>query len=455
VRTTAIPDTPLAAPASSPALEQVAAGSVVAFRIAFGLCAALVAARFVARGWVGRLYLDPTYHFTYPSLGWVRPLAPWAMYGGYGLMVMAGLALAVGWHHRWAAAVFTVCFAYAEAIDVTTYLNHYELVTLMGVLCCVLPIPGRRGRRGRQTVDRWVVWVLRFQLAVVYVFAGIGKVDVQWLLHGEPLHTWLRGRSDLPLVGGWLGEPGLAVALSIAGAVFDLSIVGFLLWRRSRPWAYVAVIGFHLITGWLFPGIGAFPLVMIALTPIFFAPDWPQRVGARLGRVAVVRPDPVRDGRIERRPTKLVAVGVGLWVLVQLVVPLRHLAYPGDVRWTEEGYRWSWRVLLTEKEGLATFTLRDPADGATQRIYPGDELAPHQVRYMATRPDLIRQYARHLADEAEAEGWARPRVTAEVWVTMNGWPRQLLIDPEADLAAEGTGLGASPSILPSPGEGDG
>jgi hypothetical protein len=377
------------------------------------------------------------------------------MYAVYGVMIVAALSLAVGWRPRWSAAVFTVLFVYAEAIDVTTYLNHYELVTLLGVLCVALPIPGRGAAR-RAEVPVWAVWLLRFQLGVVYVFAGLGKVDVDWLLHGEPLHTWLAGRTDLPLVGPWLSAGWLAIVLSWAGAIFDLTIVLFLLRRRTRLAAYGAVVAFHLSTGWLFPGIGAFPLVMISLTPIFFDPTWPLVARERLARVLGRHPPrsaSVAAPRPDRRalPTsRLGVLAVGVWIVVQLVVPLRHLAYPGDVRWTEEGYRWSWRVLLTEKEGRVRFVLTDPTTERMHTVWPDDELAPFQVRAMSTRPDLIRQYAHHLADAAVADGAARPEVRADAWVAIGGRPRQRLIDPTVDLAAESLSLWPADDIEPSP-----
>lgn len=420
-----------------------------------------------------RLYLAPSYHFTYPGLSWVRPLPAAGMYALYAVMVLAGLALALGLRPRWAALVFTLGFAYAEAIDVTTYLNHYELVTLIGVLCVVLPLPARRVSVAESpaqralarpepvgsTVPAWAVWLLRFQLGAVYVFAGLGKVDVDWLLRGEPLHTWLLGRTDLPLVGPWFADRWVAVALSWGGALFDLGVVAFLLRRRTRPYAYAAVVVFHLITGWLFPGIGAFPFVMIVLTPIFFEPDWPDRVRAAVARRAGLPTAPrspvVAVPAVSAAPSSAWRVRLGtaavvVWVVVQLVVPLRHLAYPGDVRWTEEGYRWSWRVLLTEKEGSATFRLTDPATGLTRTVWPSDELAPHQVRSMSVRPDLIRQYAHHLADETERTGAARPEVRVDAWVAIAGLPRTRLMDPTVDLAAEPLDLWPADDIEPSP-----
>ena len=170
-----------------------------------------------------------------------------------------------------ARRLFAIGFAYLELIDAALYLNHYWFMTLAAVVLAIVPQPRRDG-----TVPAITVWALRAQLAVVYVFAGLAKLNTDWLLHGQPMRIWLAARTDRPLIGAWLDEPIVAVAFSWAGAAFDLTIVGWLLWRRSRPWAYVAVVVFHAATAALFQ-IGLFPWVMIALTPIFFAPDWPRR----------------------------------------------------------------------------------------------------------------------------------------------------------------------------------
>ena len=39
---------------------------------------------------------------------------------------------------------------------------------------------------------------------------------------------------------------------------------------------------------------------------------------------------------------------VVLFLGIQFLLPLRHLLYPGNVNWTEEGFRFAWRVMLVE-----------------------------------------------------------------------------------------------------------
>ena len=171
------------------------------FRVAMGVLGAFSAARFLAKGWVEALYLAPEHHLTYPWVPWVRPLPAPLMYVVVAAMIPLGLAVAAGWRTRLAAAGFVVLFTYCELIDAALYLNHYWFVTLTFTLLAVLPTTGR------STVPVLVVWVLRFQVGIVYVMAGLAKLNHDWLRHGEPMTTWLASRTDMPIIGGLLDEP--------------------------------------------------------------------------------------------------------------------------------------------------------------------------------------------------------------------------------------------------------
>jgi hypothetical protein len=388
---------------------------------------------------VDTLYLDPEHHLTYRGFEWVEPLpAPW-MHVHLVVLAVLGLCIALGWHHRLATALFLVGFAYTELIEASLYLNHYWFLTLAGVLLLVLPVhhhwslDAASGRVAPSAVvPVGVVWALRAQLAVVYVFAGVAKLNADWLVDAQPLRLWLADRTHVGLVGPWLNEPVVAHLASWGGALFDCTIVGWLLWRRSRPWAYAVLVAFHLATATLFQ-IGLFPWVMIVATLVFFPPDWPRRLAARGAPSRAPRRRPERAESSPRlRPPVLVALA--LFALVQVALPLRHYAVPGNVRWTEEGYYLSWRVMLTEKAGLVEFAVTDPATGREWTVAPTTVLTDWQATHAATRPDMIHATARLIADDYAARGVADVEVRATAWVSMNGRPARLLLDPTVDLA---------------------
>ena len=263
--------------------ESVDGASLAFVRIVFGAIGVLSVVRIVGYGWVEELYAGPSHRFSYPGLGWV---APPGVVGTYVLLVVVGLAalaVMVGWWYRPFIVVFVVGFAWIEFLDVTTYLNHYWFMTTLGLVMVVAPMDARYAARDRPTwmIRRGWVWLVRIHVAVVYVFAGLAKLDRDWLLHAMPLRIWLPARSGLPLVGQFLEQRWTAYALSWAGAAFDCSIVALLLWRRTRVGAWVVVVAFHVATWVLFP-IGVFPWLMIGVTTMFFEPDWPERLAANV-----------------------------------------------------------------------------------------------------------------------------------------------------------------------------
>ncbi len=122
---------------------------------------------------------------------------------------------------------------------------------------------------------------------------------------------------------------------------------------------------------------------------------------------------------------------------------------PGDARWTNEGYRFSWNVLLTEKGADVRFRVTEPASGTDWVETASDLYTPTQWRAMASDPELIRQAAHAIAGVYRARG-RRVEVRADAFVSFNGRPAHRLVDPDVDLSREPYRLFGQPWILPAP-----
>jgi hypothetical protein len=367
-------------------------------------------------------------------LEWIVPLPAPAMYALFAALGAAALCVALGLFYRPAIAVFCVGFTYAHLIDRSNYLNHYYLISLLSGLMLFLPLhrtasrdAWRRPALRTSTAPAWTIWLLRFQLGVVYVFGAVAKLNPDWLVHAQPLRVWLGANVDLPVIGPWLDQTWVAFACSYAGLLFDATIVPLLLWRRTRVAAYAAVVGFHVLTAILFP-IGMFPWLMIALTPIFFAPDWPRRWRAKPQASDM----PVAAVLSWRRRIGIALVGA--YAILQVVLPVRHLLYPSDLHWSEEGFRFAWQIMVMEKYGRAVFTVTDPASGESWRVSPRKTLTALQTRMMASQPDMVLSFAHDLALQYAARVGHPVEVRADVQVTLNGQPSRPLIKPAVDLA---------------------
>lgn len=402
--------------------------------------------RFVALGWVDDHYVCPSFHFKYFGFEWIEPLSATGMYLVHGLLIISSLCVLLGLFYRLAAVLQFLLFTYTELIDLTYYLNHYYFVSIVCGLMVLVPanraysLDVKRNPGLLQTqVPRWTVFIFQLQLGIVYGFAGLWKINEDWLLNALPLKIWVPANDQIPVLG-WLFQQKITPwFFSWAGMLYDVSIVFWLAWSRTRPWAYLTVVVFHSLTGLMFQ-IGVFPLVMIGATLVFFSEAWHERLWERFSRL---RPKPILltekkplTTRVSNPNFRLPQLGLALLLLhfsFQMLFPWRYLLYPGNLFWTEEGYRFSWRVMLMEKAGTATFYVKDAKTGREGEVINSEFLNAHQEKQMAMQPDMILQFAHFLKQHYAKQGVSEPAVRAEVYVTLNARPSQLLIDPTIDL----------------------
>lgn len=406
---------------------------------------------------MSELYVLPNFHFSYDGLDWIRPLPAGLMHIHFVVLAILGLMVAVGFCYRVAILLFFLGFTYVELVDQTAYLNHYYLVSLLSGLMIFLPAHRAwsvdawcKPTLKLDNVPIWTLHLLRFQIAVVYIFAGLAKVNADWLLSAQPLRIWLAARSDLPLIGPWLDEVWVAYAASWFSAFYDLSIVFFLLCRRTRIWAFLAVIVFHVGT-WILFNIGMFPWIMIAATTVFFRPDWPRLCFGRLVEKATKRfhfkswpqwtTSLLTGYRASRTcgvsSPRFVAAMLVLYAAAQVILPLRpYLFNAGHPAWSYRGFNLSWQVLVAEKTGYVEFYARDGSTGRRTRIKTRDYITPRQELLMAQDPYLIRKLARKISADLQAHEGKNPEIVVDAFATINGRPSQRIIDPKADLVGQ-------------------
>ncbi|MFA6150891.1 MAG: HTTM domain-containing protein [Chitinophagaceae bacterium] len=436
--------------------KTVSIAPLITFRIVFGLLMFLSIVRFWWNGWIESIYVQPKFHFTYIGFEWVQPLGNIGMHLLFLSIALSALMIVFGLFYRIATILFFISFTYVELIDVTTYLNHYYFISLVAFLLIFLPAnkdyaldmrlhPEQR----RLTVPAWCVGILRFQMAVVYVFAGIAKLNPDWLLEALPMRIWLPGKTHLPIIGSLMYETWVAYLFSWFGAVYDLLIAFFLLNKKTRPYAFAFVLIFHIATAIFFPAIGMFPYVMIANSLIFFSAEFHQKLQSHLpfynNRLKIVAPTSL-PYHFHFAP--LMKAALYFYIGFQLIFPFRYLLYPGHLFWHEEGFRFSWRVMLMEKSGATYFTIKDKKTKQSFEVNNREFLTPLQEKMMSTQPDLIVKYAHHLANEYSKKGMQQPGVYAEIYVALNGSRSRLFIDSSVNLAAEKVGRQHYNWVLP-------
>lgn len=402
-------------------------------------------------------YLAARHHFTY-VLAPLPDLPGPVLYGLYVAVVGAGLAVAAGWHYRAAAAVLCVGCWWLFLRDATTYINHHYLFCLVASLLLVVPahraasLDVRAGRvAAAATVPAWTRYLLLGQLGVVYFFAGLAKLDPDWLA-ARPLTIWLSRKGGRWLVGPLLTQPWLPWLMSYAGLLLDLLLVPLLLWRPARPRAYAAAAGFHLSNVVIF-GLGTFPWFSLLMTALFFDPDFPRRLPGAVGRWFRQRVPAAGRTAAGARPARagqrVVVAGLAAYAAVQLALPLRHCLYPGPAHWTEQGHPFAWHMMLRHKASTARFRVRLAADGREETADLACVVAPAQRRF-ADHPDCLLQVAHWLAADYQAQGRPLSAVFVDSRVALNGRPPRPLIAPTVNLLRYRPSLRPAPWLAPAP-----
>lgn len=423
---------------------------LVWFRVAFGVLMMVEVWRYFPR--IRDLYIAPKFHFTFHGFDWIQPWSGDGMYVHFAALGLAAFCVAIGLCYRLAAPALFLGISYVFLLDQSVYLNHMYLIALVSFLLIFVPAhrafsvdAWRRPKLRAQTAPAWALWLLRAQIGVPYVYGGLAKLNHDWL-RGEPMRMWLADRADRPLLGPLFTQEWVVYLFSYGGLLFDLLVVPALLWRRTRPYAFALALCFHATNAQVFE-IGIFPWMMMAATLIFFPPDWPRRVwnrlaprlGAAPSSPPVPRPPPAR-----LRPAQIVTLGLlATYLTWQLLFPLRHWLYPGDVAWTEEGHKFAWRMKLRDKHSHVRFYAADPVTGKSWWLDTRGRLKPWQRAELGGRPEMILQFAHHLADELRARGHGNLEIHAVARVALNGRAPRLLIDPAVDLAA------VQPSLRPA------
>lgn len=415
------------------------------FRLAFGFMMLLSLARFAAYGWIKKFYIDPVFHFTYYGFEWVRPMGNFT-YLLFAVCALSAFCVAIGYKYRLAAATFFLSFTYIELMDKTTYLNHYYFISVVALAMVFLPANAyfsvdayRNPKIAFQRIPRWTTDILKLLLGIVYFYAGLAKLNSDWLTEAMPLKIWLPDNIDFPVLGPLLGQEWVIYGFSWIGAVYDLAIVFLLLNRKTRLFAFALVVVFHILTKILFP-IGVFPYVMIVSTLIFFDSSLHKKILGWIAKMSKISLSVFENGKGKvqqfNAANRLELGFLALFLAFQLLFPFRYLCYPGELFWTEEGFRFSWRVMLMEKAGYTEFNVTDARSG--QKIYISNRqfLTAFQEKQMAFQPDFILEYAHFLHDYYQKQGFTDPQVRAESYVALNGRLSQPYIDKNTDLSKQ-------------------
>ena len=406
---------------------------LIVFRVLFGILVASESFGAILTGWVRQNLVDPKFTFNFIGFDWLQPLPGNGMYFYFFAMGVLGVLIAIGYKYRFSVISFTILWVCVYLMQKTSYNNHYYLLALVSFLMCFFPANAYLSVDAKQnptiqdhTMGSHIKWIVVAQLFIVYTYASLAKLYADWL-DFSVLEILMRDKASYPIIGELLQQTWVHKVIGISGILFDLLIVPALLWKPTRKIAFYCSIFFHLFNSVVFQ-IGIFPYLALAFNVFFFEPE-------TIRSAFLKKKKPIGPLKIDVPPYKDILQGcIGIYLLIQLLLPLRHLLIEDSVLWTEEGHRMSWRMMLRSRSGSIQFKIVNTNNGNSQLVKLNDHLTKKQQRKIGAYPDFIWQFAQMLKKEHAKNGEDIAIYAINSRVGINGRSNKAFIDPEVDLA---------------------
>ena len=409
--------------------KQIDNSQLIIFRILLGALLLWQVVDYLLSGWVWINFIKPTFTLSHIGLEWLQPLPGDGMYYYVTVMGIAALFVMIGFYYRASIIIFTLLWWGIYLMQKTSYNNHHYLIILVCFLMCLLPANAYasvdvrlRPQTKRLTMPAWCCYIMILQIAIVYFYATAAKLYSGWLDGTFTKNLLIRHAPAF--LKDLYSQEWFYLFIAYAGLAFDFLIVPLLLWKKTRNIAFVASIIFHLFNK-IHLGIGIFPFLALSFIVFFYPPETIKRYF--LWR----KPAPVCiQNNWEGK-------GLVRWILIpyiilQLFLPVRHHFIKGDVLWTEEGHRLSWRMMLRSRKGTTKFKVVNNATKEVKFYKLKKTLTRKQIRGMQSKPDMIWQTAQKIREKYHKAG-KDVSVYVDSKVSINGGEARRLIDPEVDL----------------------
>lgn len=405
---------------------------LILFRIFFGLVFVFESFGALATGWVTRNLVEPRTNFTFIGFEFLLNLMGDYMYIHFIIMGIFALGVTFGYKYRFSIIAMTIMWAAVYFMQKTSYNNHYYLMLLVGLIMSFLPankfcsVDAKLNPSMRKNyMPNWILFVFIIQIACVYFYATVAKFYPDWL-DGTVTSNMYSSMRKFPAFSELFRNHYFHLFIAYVGIAFDGLIVPALLWKRTRVFAVLLSLAFH-ISNSITLEIGVFPYFALALCVFFFPPDQIRRVFFRKKQ-----PLDEHTPAFDYESKKIFQYFFIPYLIIQILLPIRHWFIKGDVLWTEEGHRLSWRMMLRSRIGYARFVVVDKQTG--ERVpFQMEEFYNKKQRSRINSPDMIWQAAQFIKSEYAKEGKDVSVFVASSYVSINNKPGCQLIDPEVDL----------------------
>lgn len=415
------------------AFDPIDNSPLILFRITFGLLIAAESIVAIFTGWVKKNLIDPTVSLPHIGFDFLVPLPGYGMYFYFSIMGVLGILIMLGYKYRYTLGLYTLLWTSVYLMQKASYNNHYYLLILVCLIMLFLPANQYASLDAKKnpsikslTMPRWCSWVMISQMTIVYFFATLAKFYPDWL-DGTFTGILFSNLSNFPFLGSVFTEKWFHVFIAYAGIFFDGLIIPALLWKKTRNIAFVASLLFHLFNS-ITLQIGIFPYFALSFIVFFYSPE-------TIRQIFFKKKPQLQVEYLSKNYSYSNAITYFFvpFFIIQLILPIRHLFIKGDVLWTEEAHRLSWRMMLRQKSGITNFKVIDKNTKQELPYNIIEKLTRKQLGLVSSKPDGMWQMAQHIKKEFATKG-IEVSIFIDSKLSVNNKPYKTFIDPTVDFA---------------------
>ncbi len=420
-------------------LEPVQDFTVNLFIRIYGVVLILEAASYLNKRFIEDGIIAPKVHFTFDCFGWVKPVSPGLMKFSLALWFICGLLMIANRLRKPAMLVHFITFSYFLLLDKSYFNNHLYMQCLLALIFFFYT--PRTNEKGISYIPRYYLLLLQLMVVMVYFYGGLVKLNYDWMVRMEPMKSLVGNLSKNALLSSAAGSSLVVYMLNYGGVFFDILIGPMLWWKKTRKLAIWLCLGFHGLNYFLFNfgqngEIGMFPPLMFSTCLLFVDAEkvrlwWTSKFGSSANKI-VLKPknspvDPEQLPSFAHHAKFFLPLTI-VFVIWQLLMPLRPFLFSGKTAWTHQGNYFSWRMKSSIKEGTVKFYgALSPADSLRQ-IDIGKIINTLQVNHLMNDPTTILVMGDYIKKELVKRGAKDPVVQCHSMISLNAMPPEPIVD---------------------------
>jgi hypothetical protein len=400
------------------------------FRIGFGLI--MVYQFYHIKDYFLNTLVYSNYFIKYDYFEWVSLTSVENLEVIFIVAQIASFFIAIGLFYRVSSSIVFFIWCYLFFTDQGHNNNHYYLIAML-LFILVFVNANQWGsvknvKQKSSLIPEWNYLVIKLLIFIVYFYGGLAKLNWDWL-NGYPLKFWLTGREDLgSFIQGVLEKDITIYIVSYYGLFFDLVVGFFLFHKKLKYLALALMIPFHISNHFLWP-IGVFPWLSIFMTVLFFEKEVSQLIKISRDRVFIV------SSQIKKTITILFIC----FFTFQFLFPFRQHLYVGKTNWHGYGELFSWRMMLTDKQGAVRLRVYDENNRSLGEVSLESYINERQLFKLVYLPKNFVPFCQFIESKIKEDKRNKSlgdiKIYVDAFKTINNRPFQRVINPNIELTS--------------------